>query len=197
MPIAADNVDALLRSSQQLTFTAEEHKDILHLGRLFGAPRTVKRFVNVYRLIRARVSPQDLDSFIKGQEYRVALVMLAVVTAYPNLTARFLNRLLWWLPKDFEKDPLSSWNDFLETLELPTEKLEGLEKLEPGKRGRRISELRAERLLLRGDDEWRAMSQEVRTVLQSIPLPFPEKVLEHWAREASRHSFSFALSGTG
>ncbi len=190
-------VDPLLCSSELLEFTADEHRDVTQLGRLFRTPRTVKRFVNIYRLIRARIAPHDLGQFLDNHQYRAALVLLAVVTAYPNLSGRFLNRLLWWLPKNLERDPLSSWNDFLETLEVSAEKLDKLEKLAPGKREPRMAELRAERLLLIGDDEWRAMCHHVRTVLDPMPLPFPESVIELWALEVSRFSFSYALSGMG
>jgi len=195
--VTTEVVDPLLHSSELLEFTADEHRDVTQLGRLFRTPRTVKRFINIYRLLRARVIPQDLDKFLENHQYRAPLVLLAVVTAYPNLSARFLNRLLWWLPKNLERDALSSWSDFLETLEASPETLDKLERLAAAKREARMTELRAERLLLTGDDEWRAMSQHVRTVLQPIPLPFPEKVIEHWAHEVSRFSFSFALSGMG
>lgn len=52
---------------------------------LFGTPRTVKRFVNTYRLIRASLSPKEFYDFeVEGSEDPVAvLVLLALLSGTP------------------------------------------------------------------------------------------------------------------
>ena len=70
---------AIVSNARPLVFTTEEHDDILRLAPLFRAPRSVKRFVNIYRLVRVSVGRNEHESFIgthdKPGEYRVALVL--------------------------------------------------------------------------------------------------------------------------
>lgn len=200
VPGPIGDIAVLLRSSRQLELTADEHRDIRELGRLFRGPRSVKRFVNIYRLIRARVEPEELGRFLKEKHYRAALVLLAVVTAYPNQASRFLLRLRWWLPKRLERGALSSWDDFMMTLERSREELEELDGLPLAELDRRLAELGAP-LNDHEDSDWRAMGQDLRAVLAGMSvlfhdmrMPFTEDVLERWSREVSRYSFSFALA---
>lgn len=190
---APARLGSMLRASRQLEFTASEHRDIMQLGRLFTAPRSVKRFINIYRLIRVRVEPHEFERFIGQEEYRVALVMLAVVTAFPNHAARFLTRLNWWLPKKLERDALTSWEDFMHTLERPQSELEALDGLEREALERGLAEP-GEPAPSTADRHWRVMCARLRGGLEGMPMAFPEHVLERWAREVARYSFSLTLA---
>ena len=73
---------------------------------LIPSPRAAKRFVNIYRLLRATVPEEQRDSFVGDATqgtYRVALVLLAILTGYPSEAADILRDLLtlkeertWW-----------------------------------------------------------------------------------------------------
>jgi hypothetical protein len=196
----AGGIETLLQRSKQLELTGDEHRDVRELAGLFNGPRAVKRFVNTYRLIRARMAPEELRPFLKGRQYRATLVMLAIVTAYPNQASRFLRQLRWWLPRKIERGALTSWDDFMTTLERPRAELEKLDGLPLEELESALLELGAP---LGGDDdvEWRAMCRKIRAAVNAMPpvlgqaqMPFTEDVLERWLQEVSRYSFSFALA---
>ncbi|MFO0758354.1 MAG: P-loop NTPase fold protein [Byssovorax sp.] len=197
---AADAIETLLQRSKQLELTRDEHRDIRELAALFSGPRAVKRFVNTYRLIRARMAPGELRPFLKEKQYRATLVMLAIVTAYPNQASRFLRQLRWWLPKKLERGALTSWDDFMTTLERPRKELEKLDGLPLEELERALLDLGSP-LAGHDDVEWRAMCRKIRAAVNAMPpvqgraqMPFTEEVLERWLQEVSRYSFSFALA---
>jgi hypothetical protein len=80
----------------RLNIRSWELKDIEHLSCLFRTPRSVKRFINTYRFIRAAVRPHEIALFEGAADrpgtYRAALVLLAVVVSFPNVAPRFLRR---------------------------------------------------------------------------------------------------------
>lgn len=109
---------------EQLDFKAWEKEDLDRLWPLFRTPRSVKRFVNIYRLLRAGLpSHEDVVCFEGTREqpgeYQQVLLLLAMVTAFPNDATRFLSRLEEWL--EAEPDPLGQskrwhWPDVLAAL---------------------------------------------------------------------------------
>lgn len=110
-------------SSRQLDFTERERKDIQQLWRMFRTPRTVKRFVNIYRLLRAGLaSDEELKSFEGSQqepgEYRVAILLLALITAFPNAAGELLYRLDAWLDTQEanKKEHNTDWAEILDVL---------------------------------------------------------------------------------
>lgn len=69
------------------------------LSPFFETPRLVKRFVNIYRLLRAGVPDGHLDDFRRDDrtgEHRVVQVLLAINIGFPALGARFLGTLAQW-----------------------------------------------------------------------------------------------------
>jgi predicted RNA-binding protein with PIN domain len=87
---------------RQLEFTKWEQEDIQQLWLMFRTPRTVKRFINIYRLLRAGLATdRDVKTFEgtkkKPGEYQVALLLLALITAFPNESNKLLYRLDTWL----------------------------------------------------------------------------------------------------
>ena len=70
----------------QLTFTTDEMTFMKSLHPLMSSPRNAKRFVNIYRLIRATMSAEELDSLVdpERKSYEQLLVLVATVTNYPE-----------------------------------------------------------------------------------------------------------------
>ncbi len=76
---------------------------------LIPTPRATKRFVNVYRLIRASVAEDRWQQFLgdeTGGEHRVVLLLLAMVVGFPEEAAELLQELVAG-----EHD--ESWPDFV------------------------------------------------------------------------------------
>ena len=79
-------------SPEGFTISQEELLAISDLAPLLGrSPRTLKRFVNVYRLIRVGLSPWERQLFLRGDrgipDYRAVLLLLAVDTGAPLAAA--------------------------------------------------------------------------------------------------------------
>jgi hypothetical protein len=80
------------------------------LSPLISSPRAVKRFVNVYRLLKAMVEPEQPEAFEDEPgtgEYREILLLLAIQTGYPAEAAALFRSL-----QDVEAD--ESWWRFLD-----------------------------------------------------------------------------------
>ena len=78
--------------AERVRLTEEELKLLKAMGPLAGkSPRAVKRFVNIYRLIRSRRSGESLARFMGGDgepgEFPCVILLLAVVTGSPPRTA--------------------------------------------------------------------------------------------------------------
>ena len=85
---------------------------------LVTSPRSTKRFVNIYRLMRVSITNQkELGAFVgdrNGGEHRAALLLLAILTGYPAEATDILRDLLetersetWWQFIDSQED---AWN---------------------------------------------------------------------------------------
>jgi hypothetical protein len=70
----------------QLSFTPDETKFMKSLHPLMSSPRNAKRFVNIYRLIRATMTAEELESLIDPEQkaYEQLLLLVATVTNYPE-----------------------------------------------------------------------------------------------------------------
>jgi len=95
-------------NSEQLSFQSWEEKDVNRLWPMFHTPRTIKRFVNTYRLLRAGLLSPEAVARFEGSEsepgsYQIAILLLAVVTSYPHLASRFLLALDEWLDREEAK----------------------------------------------------------------------------------------------
>ena len=64
------------------------------LAPLFTTPRSAKRFINIYRLMRVSLQDTELNALegttVSPGEYRTALLLLALVTNYPRLAPHVL-----------------------------------------------------------------------------------------------------------
>ena len=90
-----------------LLVTAEEVRFMSKLGPVIRTPRSAKRLANLYRLVRASLSTDQLDDLL-GRDgelpgYRAVQLMLAVAIGSPSLCPSLLARLAvgrstepWW-----------------------------------------------------------------------------------------------------
>jgi hypothetical protein len=86
------------------------------LGR---SPRALKRFINVYRLIKARMSPAEHGAFLRrtnGElgDYEAVLILLAVDTGLPEISRRVFDALLEHAQKHPKKTDLDSLKSALD-----------------------------------------------------------------------------------
>lgn len=92
-----------------LTLQKWETEDMKVMYPLIPSPRAAKRFVNTYRLLRGMVDEYEQAAFVGdgaalAGDYRAALLMLAMLTGYPEETTEILRELLtsaapdpdWW-----------------------------------------------------------------------------------------------------
>jgi len=92
---AEDQADTLPR---RLRIEDVELQFIKGLAAFVGSsPRRIKRFVNIYRLLKASVPPKESASFLlsgsQSGEYQGVIVLLAMVTGSPSLAPKVLRDL--------------------------------------------------------------------------------------------------------
>ena len=84
-------------SPRTLSLTRDELDFAVTVGCILRTPRSVKKFTNLYRLVRARLDDEsgELDVFLDAggddiAEYQAVLVLLAVIIAFPDEAPTFL-----------------------------------------------------------------------------------------------------------
>ena len=88
----------LVLKPDSLLFDVKERDTMIALSRLIGrTPRALKRFVNVYRIIKAGLGPEDLAAFVGTRpddaQYPAVLVLLAVAHGAPEVAPTFFRVL--------------------------------------------------------------------------------------------------------
>jgi hypothetical protein len=83
---------------ESLLLDIDERNTIVGLSRVIGkTPRTLKRFVNVYRIIKAGLNGKELEAFVgtgpSDAQYRAVLILLAVAYGAPDVAASFFRAL--------------------------------------------------------------------------------------------------------
>ncbi len=82
-----------LASATPLQLSEHESNYMKSLADLIGrSPRTVKRYINTYRIIRATVPQRRLAGFLK-EDYRSVLLLLAIVVGVPEETFNIFKAL--------------------------------------------------------------------------------------------------------
>jgi hypothetical protein len=193
-------------SPQQMTFTSWEEADIKRLWPMFRTPRTVKRFVNIYRLLRAGLANDAEVKRFEGTEqepgeYQVALLLLAVMTCFPNQSSRFLHRLDAWLESEeiLAKPPDDvslQWAELLRAVG----QTDGENSKPPGAPGDDGAEEQASQPPGSLDDNgpareldpaWEGLIACLGQVTRKdFQRPFSRDSAERWARRVARYSFS-------
>jgi WD40 repeat protein len=69
-----------------LILRAPERQFIARLGPLLTTPRSAKKLVNLYRLVRIGVLEEELPTFIGLSEYQVVQILLAILVGTPVAT---------------------------------------------------------------------------------------------------------------
>jgi hypothetical protein len=69
-----------------------ELKFVETLAPLIPSPRSAKRLVNLYRIVRATLDNHELDRFLAGG-YQTTLLMLAAVVGSPSLAAELFGAI--------------------------------------------------------------------------------------------------------
>jgi len=75
-----------------LTIGPAEQRFLEELEGFIGTPRDLKRFINVYRLLRVSVPTPEYPAFVGGT-HRVAQVLLAVLIGFPQVGCALLSYL--------------------------------------------------------------------------------------------------------
>ncbi|HKS25655.1 MAG TPA: P-loop NTPase fold protein [Thermoanaerobaculia bacterium] len=117
-PSVAAAVSALAPArpaAEYLQVTPDEGVFMKQLFPLMPSPRAAKRFINVYRLIRARQDSYELGAFLAKKEYEPLLLLLAIVTGYPVEATYLLQGLM------DEATAKTTWQAFLGEVHPPTD----------------------------------------------------------------------------
>ncbi len=91
---------------KRLRLEERERQFILRLYGLIPSPRSAKRFLNVYRLLRSSIGEGELEEFLgdeKTGEYQAVQLLLAIQTGYPEQAMQIIHDLtkqaphkVWW-----------------------------------------------------------------------------------------------------
>ena len=81
---------------ERLRVTERELRHLQEVGVLLRTPRAAKRFVNIYRLLRASMPRAERDALITGSEQEIRLLMwlLALNVGQPDHGELLLNALM-------------------------------------------------------------------------------------------------------
>lgn len=78
---------------QRLTFLEDEKNYMQLISPLFGeTPRTINRFINIYRIIKAHHSLKVKGEYSK-EDYQPVMFMLAIITGLPDFAEIFITSL--------------------------------------------------------------------------------------------------------
>jgi hypothetical protein len=96
-PVVLTREPAVNLNPDSLSLQSEERRFMESVVPLLGrSPRAVKRFLNTYRLMKA-ISLSSGREFITSEEFsdfKISMLLLAIVTGLPNISARLFNIIL-------------------------------------------------------------------------------------------------------
>jgi hypothetical protein len=97
------------RNPEHLQFRKWEQTFMKELHEFIPSPRAAKRFINTYRLLRASVRENERAAFDgneKGGTHQAAMLLLAILTGYPDQATEILRALI-------EDRPSKRWREFI------------------------------------------------------------------------------------
>jgi hypothetical protein len=156
------------------------------LSELIGTPRAAKRFVNVYRLLKASTRPTRIGAFRDPGTHRPVLLLLAILTGHPAEATAILRALL-------DGTPTGTWLAFIRAMDEPTSLLAPA----PRPKGRRSTTSPLE-LVPRADladaDERRAAERWAQLLaklgrLEPAVGPLDAISFRPWALPVARYGF--------
>jgi hypothetical protein len=163
--LAAEAREAL--AAAQLQLQAHEVETMKALGPLFDTPRAVKRFVNLYRILRATLRSADLAAFVgcpdQPGQYVAVQVLLAIVTGAAEKSRAVVGRLLADGPDGPDGPDGTPWTGRLAA--------------DDPRLARRIARTRDQ------------LAEPERAALEGVPLA----VVRRWALHVARYSFQPGL----
>jgi hypothetical protein len=131
---------------------------------LIPTPRTAKRLINVYRLLRVSLDEAQRKRLIDSEsgtgDFQSVLLLLAMLTGFPEQAGEIIERLLL--------RPSGTW-------------LQLLDELRP--------ESRSERLSMAEAATWRRFFQRLDIVLPSLTSGDSLESYVYWASRVARYSF--------
>ena len=94
-------------AAQALTFAPKESAKLAEMAAVVGgSPRRAKRFVNLYRLMKASLSPDERIRFVTEDgaagSYIAAMILLAMTTGAPAMSRPLIRRLAGSTEEDAE-----------------------------------------------------------------------------------------------
>jgi hypothetical protein len=147
------------------------------LNAMLPTPRAVKRFINTYRLIRARIQSSDLAQFVGDEqdpgEFRVVMVLLGMLTGFPRQASHVFGRFV-------NEDKNLSWREFIATLE---------PKDLPGNGPRRFENGVMPSMETAEAEEWRRLYRTLDKLTQTHSLPPTAETYQRWIPRVARFSF--------
>jgi hypothetical protein len=180
-PLADDAAGAkeqeIDRAPAYLSISDAECGFMRELHRFIPSPRAGKRFINIYRLLRASVKAEELAAFEgneSGGPYRSAMLLLAILTAYPNQAGEIALQLMGRTTSN------ENWSSFL--MALDKLKREGWAAQDQVKEGKQ-SDARA-----LDEREWDAILVKAAG-LQKLVGDRPIEEFVVWAPRVARYSF--------
>ena len=91
---AASEWSPVAPKPRTLMLTAQERDYMVLLSPLIGrSPRSVKRFVNCYRLLKSTLDPADLERATRSGGFRTSMLLLGIVTGFPEAAPALLKDL--------------------------------------------------------------------------------------------------------
>lgn len=94
-----------------MRLTKREAASILLMGGLIKTPRSARRLINIYRLLRAGLTADDLDR-LRSEDHGPVILLLATLIGFPQQSADLLKRLM-----DHSSQAPAKLADFIESRE--------------------------------------------------------------------------------
>jgi KAP family P-loop domain/Clp amino terminal domain, pathogenicity island component len=108
----AKEASPINRSPEHLKISDAERGFMKGLHEFIPTPRSGKRFINIYRLLRASVTEGERPDFEGGAQagtYQAAMLLLAILTGYPEQATEMFRKLI-------DERPEGSWWEFVARL---------------------------------------------------------------------------------
>jgi hypothetical protein len=108
-----------------LQLTKEEREYMIELAQVIGrSPRSVKRFVNCYRLLKSTLEKDELAKAAEDGTFRATMLLLALVTGLPQVAPELLSKLK---NAEWAKTPSAWVKEVIPTLEVESRQRKDLE----------------------------------------------------------------------
>jgi len=152
-----------------------ERDYIRQLWRMIRTPRTAKRFVNVYRVIRAAANAQMRDALVVQEDYRFVMILLGILTGYPRLA----HDVFAWIKLN-GKPATDFWDRLLGQM-APHRAAKKAESYSVAMAEREVGHPEA--------DEWRHLRQDLLALQKAVGLPAPPALYATWVERVEMFSF--------